>query len=311
MYKMKRQEIYLGNKENINSFTEKVKASITKKELETIVWNEFEKVNRADSLKFIENVIPEEILFCEGGTQKLFLKLTDEQIIKILRYKEGTCRAPVNNLQVMMRIGVIVLGKTVQFKNLHVNLQHVCSVELNKQTIVVPTDKAINLMPALTVIPGEPNLLIINFFAPNFYVIKIFLGKNTTVPDLEEKSWDPKKIQWYCEQNISLAPNNDDDCAEITSIDVVLVCPISKTLIKCPCRGESCLHLNCFDLASFLKIKANKRSWGNCPICGKRIQKNTLIIDRYMQRIIQKIPPGCLTVRLNRDGSWYPVTTNK
>lgn len=51
-------------KENINSFTEKVKASITKKELETIVWNEFEKVNRADSLKFIENVIPEEIL-CE------------------------------------------------------------------------------------------------------------------------------------------------------------------------------------------------------------------------------------------------------
>lgn len=38
-----------------------------------------------------------------------------------------------------MRIGVIVLGKTVQFKNLHVNLQHVCSVELNKQTIVVPT----------------------------------------------------------------------------------------------------------------------------------------------------------------------------
>ncbi|XP_073985253.1 E3 SUMO-protein ligase PIAS3-like isoform X4 [Rhodnius prolixus] len=265
------QEIYLGNKENINSFTEKVKASITKKELETIVWNEFEKVNRADSLKFIENVIPEEILFCEGGTQKLFLKLTDEQIIKILRYKEGTCRAPVNNLQ----------------------------------------DKAINLMPALTVIPGEPNLLIINFFAPNFYVIKIFLGKNTTVPDLEEKSWDPKKIQWYCEQNISLAPNNDDDCAEITSIDVVLVCPISKTLIKCPCRGESCLHLNCFDLASFLKIKANKRSWGNCPICGKRIQKNTLIIDRYMQRIIQKIPPGCLTVRLNRDGSWYPVTTNK
>lgn len=56
-------------------------------------------------------------------------------------------------------------------------------------------------MPALTVIPGEPNLLIINFFAPNFYVIKIFLGKNTNVPDLEEKSWDPKKIQWYCEQN--------------------------------------------------------------------------------------------------------------
>ena len=53
-----------------------------------------------------------------------------------------------------------------------------------------------------------------------------------------------------------------------TKITITLMCPITKTRIRQPIRGKNCTHLQCFDLANYVKSNYTLRKW-RCPLCNK------------------------------------------
>ncbi|KAI1703517.1 MIZ/SP-RING zinc finger domain-containing protein [Ditylenchus destructor] len=92
-------------------------------------------------------------------------------------------------------------------------------------------------------------------------------------------------------------------------LKVRLICPLSKKRIRIPVRYETCRHLQCFDLKSFLKMKT-KRNFLHCPICNTEVSKELvgLRIDKLFQNIL--LQNGDSTeVEILRDGSFrarYP-----
>ena len=47
-----------------------------------------------------------------------------------------------------------------------------------------------------------------------------------------------------------------------------LLCPITFKRMTLPARGIDCVHIQCFDLESYLKCNSEKLVW-KCPVCNK------------------------------------------
>ncbi|KAH7712227.1 hypothetical protein AAVH_20439 [Aphelenchoides avenae] len=104
--------------------------------------------------------------------------------------------------------------------------------------------------------------------------------------------------------------------------------------IEVPVRSENCTHLQCFDLASYLKVHdrnllAVKRqgknlvgvdatvdekhvSW-NCPICKEKAEVRDLHIDGYFDSLLQEYKDLLKVeeVKLMSDGSHRPIVKPK
>ncbi|KAI1696458.1 MIZ/SP-RING zinc finger domain-containing protein [Ditylenchus destructor] len=90
----------------------------------------------------------------------------------------------------------------------------------------------------------------------------------------------------------------------LLQLKVRLVCPLSKKRIRIPVRYESCRHLQCFDLKTFLKMKT-KRNFLHCPICNTEVSKELvgLRIDKFFENILLQIGDST-EVEILRDGSF-------
>jgi len=104
---------------------------------------------------------------------------------------------------------------------------------------------------------------------------------------------------------------NESDIST-TSITVALKCPLSKKMMKYPCRSTGCSpqHLQMFDAASFFEINANQRKDGQwlCPVCDQPVKFEHLALDGYFTKIIRDIRgKDIIEVGVRVDGSWYPV----
>ncbi|KAH6923455.1 hypothetical protein HPB50_001276 [Hyalomma asiaticum] len=82
---------------------------------------------------------------------------------------------------------------------------------------------------------------------------------------------------------------------------VSLLCPLSKTRMKVPCRAQSCAHLECFDVFNYLQINEDRPTWV-CPVCGERAYYASLVIDQLFLDILKKEPGDF--VLFQEDGSW-------
>lgn len=60
-------------------------------------------------------------------------------------------------------------------------------------------------------------------------------------------------------------------------------CPISMKPILTPVRGKNCKHTGCFDLASFLLLAQQQKSW-KCPLCAEEAEAphGLVISERFV-----------------------------
>ncbi|KAH6931334.1 hypothetical protein HPB50_023557 [Hyalomma asiaticum] len=97
---------------------------------------------------------------------------------------------------------------------------------------------------------------------------------------------------------------NGEDVA-VTSLHVSLTCPLSKKRMCVPCRAVGCKHVQCFDAPSYLQVNETRPTWV-CPVCGRRAEFSSLVIDQLFMHIVEKAPRDCDSVVFRQDGSWAP-----
>ncbi|KAF2713585.1 hypothetical protein K504DRAFT_339393, partial [Pleomassaria siparia CBS 279.74] len=115
-----------------------------------------------------------------------------------------------------------------------------------------------------------------------------------------------------------LSPTSDDDDIVIveSNLTISLFDPFSNSRIcDIPARSKACLHIDCFDLETFLRTRTRKGdvsvpdSW-KCPICKLDARPHHLIVDGFLENVRKKLEQdGLLQTRaiiVDRNGSWKP-----
>lgn len=119
--------------------------------------------------------------------------------------------------------------------------------------------------------------------------------------------------------NSRVAVNDDDDIQVMDpEIYVSVTDPLSGGLAGLPCRGDTCSHLDIFDLHALLESRRPKRcphgglrtacssciaspqTWPDvpsadtwaCPICGGDARPNHLVVDKFLQGIVKELAAG-------------------
>ncbi|KPI87705.1 hypothetical protein ABL78_3178 [Leptomonas seymouri] len=76
-----------------------------------------------------------------------------------------------------------------------------------------------------------------------------------------------------------------DEAVETTCVVTPLRDPISQTVIRIPARGSKCVHLEMFDVESYVKA-TQQRSFGTvdiggpCPLCSKFVSLSAIRVDK-------------------------------
>lgn len=82
-----------------------------------------------------------------------------------------------------------------------------------------------------------------------------------------------------------------------------LKCPLSFQRLKLPCRSTLCTHNQCYDAVSFLQLQEQAPTW-TCPICNKTTHMSNLVIDNYVEDILNSTPQSCEQVTIEPNGNW-------
>lgn len=123
---------------------------------------------------------------------------------------------------------------------------------------------------------------------------------------------------------------DDDELAIADYLSIDLADPFSRTIFTIPVRGESCTHLECFDLELWLNTRLGKKScycgtpgkctqcpkepslvdkW-KCPLCNGDARPYSLRVDEFLMRVRSrlesedKLHTKCILV--SADGTWKP-----
>ncbi|KAH7714263.1 zinc finger protein [Aphelenchoides avenae] len=109
--------------------------------------------------------------------------------------------------------------------------------------------------------------------------------------------------------------------AAVESFELTLQCPVSLMRIHVPGRGVRCKHLQCFDLATYLRMRDTSylSSLSNvtlqttppwsCPICGLGLERRSadLRIDEYFAVLLETYEQDTVKVKVLADGTHHPV----
>ncbi|GAP84494.2 putative MIZ SP-RING zinc finger [Rosellinia necatrix] len=127
----------------------------------------------------------------------------------------------------------------------------------------------------------------------------------------------------------SLAPGGEDNDIEIPDgISIDLADPFTATIYKVPVRGQTCTHLECFDLENWLNTRLGKKSpcvcgggpncrcpkepsfvdkW-KCPLCNGDARPYSLRIDEFLVEIRAHLEQNnhlrTKSITVFADGSW-------
>ncbi|KAI1766403.1 PINIT domain-containing protein [Hypoxylon sp. FL1150] len=133
------------------------------------------------------------------------------------------------------------------------------------------------------------------------YYVSLFVCKAHSIDDLVARIKGKKIPKASVIRDISKKANDPDVVA--TSQKLSLLCPLSYTRLKFPCRGTACNHIQCFDARSFLQLQEQGPTW-NCPICYNLTPFDTLAIDEYVQEVLDKTPSSESKVVIEPNGQW-------
>ncbi|KAI1105881.1 zf-MIZ-domain-containing protein [Jackrogersella minutella] len=137
------------------------------------------------------------------------------------------------------------------------------------------------------------------------FYLALYLCKTHSIDELVTRIKGKKISKASVIRDISKKANDPDVVA--TSQVLSLLCPLSYTRLKVPCRGMSCNHVQCFDGKSFMQLQEQGPTW-SCPICYKAAPFETLAIDEYVQEVLEKTPESLEQVTIEPDGRWRNKT---
>lgn len=100
------------------------------------------------------------------------------------------------------------------------------------------------------------------------------------------------------------ATQPSDDDLQVGATRVSLRDPFSYTRLVVPCRAPGCVHIGCFDATCWYSMMEEKPTW-LCPICGRELDEQTLVVDGYMQEILATVDEGVEHVVVEADGEWH------
>ncbi|KAI2469202.1 PINIT domain-containing protein [Annulohypoxylon bovei var. microspora] len=137
------------------------------------------------------------------------------------------------------------------------------------------------------------------------FYLALYLCKTHSIDDLVAKIKTKKISKASVIREISKKANDPDVVA--TSQVLSLLCPLSYTRLKVPCRGMSCNHIQCFDANSFMQLQEQGPTW-SCPICYKAAPFETLAIDEYVDEVLKNTSRSQQQVTIEPDGQWRTKT---
>ncbi|EPY50733.1 SUMO E3 ligase Pli1 [Schizosaccharomyces cryophilus OY26] len=149
--------------------------------------------------------------------------------------------------------------------------------------------------------PGN-NVVIYYMNATKRYSAVVALVKAYSVDYLVD---DIKKRKIETKEKIveRIKSENEDTDIIATSTDISLKCPLSFTRISLPVRSSYCKHIQCFDARAFLEMNQQTPSW-MCPVCNIHIRYPDLVVDGFMQHILENSPSNSETITVDPVGNW-------
>uniref|UniRef100_A0ACD5XCB9 Uncharacterized protein n=1 Tax=Avena sativa TaxID=4498 RepID=A0ACD5XCB9_AVESA len=107
--------------------------------------------------------------------------------------------------------------------------------------------------------------------------------------------------------NTTDGADSDSDLEVVSDFfPVSLRCPNSGSRIRTAGRFKPCVHMGSFDLQTFVELNQRSRKW-QCPTCLKNYSIESMIIDRYFNRItslVQDCSEDVTDIDVKPDGSW-------
>lgn len=149
----------------------------------------------------------------------------------------------------------------------------------------------------------------------------------------------PEVTKGLIQRRLAGTQDDDDIAVSADELSIDLADPFSKALFDIPVRGESCRHLECFDLEIWLQSRPRKpecvhglaglrecsscqelRGPGGveptladkwkCPICSGDARPCSLRIDGFMVQVREELGragiKNCRSIAVGSDGAWKP-----
>jgi hypothetical protein len=88
---------------------------------------------------------------------------------------------------------------------------------------------------------------------------------------------------------------------------LTLVCPITHKRLINPARSLNCLHLESFELESFIKLNASSCRW-QCPICKNEASISKLRVDKFLMKVLNECQAD--KVEISKDSKWVALDVN-
>ncbi|MCJ1312769.1 SUMO ligase siz1 [Agyrium rufum] len=154
--------------------------------------------------------------------------------------------------------------------------------------------------------PGYSNTLSMTYaMTTKRFFVTVYLVSTCKPEDLVERLKGGKSIS---KDNVirEMVARADDSDIVATSSKMSLKCPLSTLRIATPCRSIHCVHNQCFDALSFLQLQEQAPTW-TCPVCNKSFGFDALLIDQYVNDILQRTSRSVEQVTVEPDGRWSPV----
>ncbi|XP_026819603.1 E3 SUMO-protein ligase PIAS3-like [Rhopalosiphum maidis] len=146
---------------------------------------------------------------------------------------------------------------------------------------------------------------------PISYIVGVFVVQKLTWEDLIVEL--KKKPTRAYEKTLKFIKelNKSEIDIRVGTHSVTIKDPLTMQRMKLPARGVECVHLQCFDAISFLRMNEQKQTW-LCPLCKKRVKFENIEIDEYFLKIVQSptVSEECENVILLEDGTWVETKTN-
>jgi E3 SUMO-protein ligase PIAS1 len=158
----------------------------------------------------------------------------------------------------------------------------------------------------------------------------VYLSPEKAVASIKAKPQQPRDVtikqsRWHLAvaSEVSacavLAANDDPDIIA-DSFSLSLKCPV-RSYVHCetfltrasqltymrmvlPCKASTCVHVQCFDAASFLAM-AEANPYFQCPHCSKIIDGETLVIDAFTADILGQVPSKYDSVVVDCEATWH------
>ncbi|PHJ24363.1 miz sp-ring zinc finger domain-containing protein [Cystoisospora suis] len=170
-----------------------------------------------------------------------------------------------------------------------------------------------------------------NFEDPKIFHLAVLLCDTRTPDFLSEEVWKQGRLQepearqrvldiinnrrGQSASSKSSGSGSDSEEEEVMCLEVTrrikLVCPVTFTRIEIPCRGRSCLHLQCYDLAGYLLVTKNTKAFNTrwkCPECHLYVRPDELVIDAFVQKVLADTDEDATVVELEQDASYRVVS---